>query len=440
MTSMESYQLKIRLEELETAFFRGVKNPVKISFHPNLTAIVAINGAGKTTILEAVAGLLQVMVAKIKSQSVGNITGFEYKKDVHNGARQAINTLKVTVNGHELEWTAVLDRSGYQPELISDFGELEKLVSQANELLEVSTVCLPVLAYYPLQVAALKPIEEKELKTDIFQAYDNALSGNPFEGWNFFEWYKGHEIRAREKEDSERLVKLIQKTIYKFLNDGVNKFDDLKTDYEELLSGELVIFKNGDPLKINQLSAGEKTLFSFVTDLARRLALLNRDSINPLEGNGIVLIDEIDLHLHPAWHRTVLPKLQDTFPNIQFIVTTHSPFVLQSVPNEHALLLKKAKKSKELETEELEYEYGSSYETIVEEVFGIKADFALSIEKSLDKFYKMREEILAGERKLEDERFIALAGQLAETGLEVRTIVASVMAQLRRHLQIQVPS
>jgi predicted ATP-binding protein involved in virulence len=435
------YQFNIRLEELETAFFRGVRNPVSIPFHPNLTAIVAINGAGKTTILEAVAGMLQVMVASIKSQSIQNINGFDYKKDIHNGAKQAINTLKTRVNGEELQWTATLDKSGYQPDEISDFGGLKKLVTQANELIgDNHSVHFPILAYYPFQVATVGELEDKELKTDIFQAYDNALSGNPYEGWNFFEWFKGHERRASDFKDSRRLVQIVQKTVYLFLSDEFSKFDNLKTDQEELLSGELVIFKNGDKLKINQLSAGEKTLFSFVTDLARRLALLNPSTDNPLEGNGIVLIDEIDLHLHPAWHRTVLPKLRETFPNIQFIITTHSPFVLQSVPSEHALLLKKNKRNKELEAAELDYEYGSSYDTIVEEVFGIKADFASSIEKSLDEFYKMREEILAGERKMEDEKFITLAGELAETGLEVRTIVASVMAQLRRHLQKQVPS
>lgn len=436
----ERFQLNVRLDELQTAFFRGIKNPVKVSFHPNLTAIVGINGAGKTTILEAVAGLLQVMVAKIKSQAGGNITGFDYKKDIHNGAKQAVNTLKITANGILLEWSATLDKEGYQPDTISDFGELEKLVSQANELLkEGNSVCLPILAYYPFQIATSNPLEEKELKTEVFQAYDNALSGNPFEGWNFFEWFKGHERRSLEKEDSLQLVKLVQRAIYKFLNDGINKFENLKTDYEESLSGDVVIFKNGLKLKVSQLSAGEKTFFSFVSDLVRRLSLLNKDSRNPLEGNGVVLIDEVDLHLHPAWHRTVLPRLQETFPNIQFIVTTHSPFVLQSVQNEHALLLKKNQRSKDLEAEEPEYEYGSSYETIVEEVFGIKEDFAQAIEKDLDKLYKMREEILAGKLTLEDEKFIAFAEELAETGLEVRTIVASVLAQLRKQLKSQVP-
>ena len=71
-----------------------------------------------------------------------------------------------------------------------------------------------------------------------------------------------------------------------------------------------------------------------VGDLARRLAIANTGLDNPLEGEGVVLIDEIELHLHPKWQRAIVPALTRTFPNCQFIVTTHSPQVLSEVqPN-----------------------------------------------------------------------------------------------------------
>ncbi|MGB0931248.1 MAG: AAA family ATPase, partial [Chitinophagales bacterium] len=85
------------------------------------------------------------------------------------------------------------------------------------------------------------------------------------------------------------------------------------------------------PIQVNQMSAGEKGLLSLVADIVRRLILANSDMENPLEGNGIVLIDEIDLHLHPKWQRNIVPKLRKIFPNIQFVVTTHSPVVLGAV-------------------------------------------------------------------------------------------------------------
>lgn len=82
---------------------------------------------------------------------------------------------------------------------------------------------------------------------------------------------------------------------------------------------------------IDELSDGERATIAVVGDIARRLALTNPSAAAPLDGPGLVLIDEIELHLHPAWQRTIVPRLVATFPNVQFVVTTHSPQVLSQV-------------------------------------------------------------------------------------------------------------
>ncbi len=86
--------------------------------------------------------------------------------------------------------------------------------------------------------------------------------------------------------------------------------------------------KRGHTLEINQLSDGEKCALAMMGDLARRLTLANPHTETPLLGGGIVLIDEIELHMHPSWQRAIIPILHKVFPNIQFIITTHSPQVL----------------------------------------------------------------------------------------------------------------
>ena len=91
---------------------------------------------------------------------------------------------------------------------------------------------------------------------------------------------------------------------------------------------DLLITKNEITLSIFQLSDGEKTLLALIADIARLLVIYNPSLSNPLLGNGIILIDEIELHLHPNWQRTVIGKLKNTFPNCQFILTTHSPIVI----------------------------------------------------------------------------------------------------------------
>ena len=104
------------------------------------------------------------------------------------------------------------------------------------------------------------------------------------------------------------------------------------------------------------------------TDLARRLAIANPGlGENALEGEGIILIDEIDLHLHPQWQRRVLPALTKTFPNCQFIVTTHSPQVLSEVPGESVFILENGKL--------LDYSphtIGRDSNSILSEIFNVK--------------------------------------------------------------------
>lgn len=102
----------------------------------------------------------------------------------------------------------------------------------------------------------------------------------------------------------------------------------------------MVIRKGDTTLVIDQLSDGEKLLLALTADLARRLATTYADQGDPLQGEAIVLIDEIELHLHPTWQRRVLASLRTTFPNCQLIVTTHSPQVLSEVPDDAVVLVK----------------------------------------------------------------------------------------------------
>lgn len=95
----------------------------------------------------------------------------------------------------------------------------------------------------------------------------------------------------------------------------------------------MIVEKDGEELDVNQLSQGEKSLLALVGDIARRLAILNPSLDDPLQGEGVVMIDEVDLHLHPKWQHDLIDKLVRTFPNVQFILTTHSPLIVSDSPN-----------------------------------------------------------------------------------------------------------
>jgi predicted ATP-binding protein involved in virulence len=92
-------------------------------------------------------------------------------------------------------------------------------------------------------------------------------------------------------------------------------------------------------LSLQMLSDGYRTMIAMVMDFARRLAQANPDMKNPLQAEAILLVDEIDLHLHPIWQQKVIPSLQRAFPNTQMVVSTHSPQVLSTVPSESILIV-----------------------------------------------------------------------------------------------------
>ncbi len=186
-------------------------------------------------------------------------------------------------------------------------------------------------------------------------------------------------------EDREFLIrqqKVIQESIKTFVSD----IDQVKISRTPHL--DMTVIKNGSEISIFNLSQGEKTLIALVSDIARRLVILNPSLENPLNGYGIVLIDEIDLHLHPKWQQTIVQKLENTFPNIQFILSTHSPLVLTTVTSEQIKIIN-----------ELDYRFKLLSPT--SNPFGKNASDALAIMETSESPLVHSEEILALIKKYE---------------------------------------
>jgi predicted ATP-binding protein involved in virulence len=94
----------------------------------------------------------------------------------------------------------------------------------------------------------------------------------------------------------------------------------------------MVAVKQGECFDLAELSDGERCMIALAGDLSRRLALAHPGSMHPLQEKAVVIIDEVELHLHPAWQRSIVGRLREIFPNCQFILTTHSPQVIASAP------------------------------------------------------------------------------------------------------------
>lgn len=153
----------------------------------------------------------------------------------------------------------------------------------------------------------------------------------------------------------------------------------------------MVAIKNGSLIQINQLSDGEKSLLALVGDIARRLIIANPNLENPLLGEGIVLIDEIELHLHPKWQREVINKLREVFPNIQFILTTHSPQVISEIPRECLHILSWNNKQEQPVVFHPERSLGLDSSDVLSEIMDsspINQEFKLKVDKVFDEIDK----------------------------------------------------
>ena len=383
----------MRIEELHLKNFCGFKE-LTIQFpESNIAVFIGNNGSGKTTILKSVVLLLSWLIARIeREKGLGSpISDLE----ILNGTSFSEIKIKLKENNELFEWSLAKTAKGKKKQVESKLIDVSKLADiYRTQYTENDNSSFPLIIYYPVERSVLDVPLKIRTKHNFSQldGYDNALSqGVDFR--RFFEWFRDREDIENERLSKEtRQVELFDSTInsIKELYKKIENHDDnhidkekLKTEilenhdfldkvYNELMKKVSDIQLNSvrnsiknfmpdfynleiqrkprlrmlvnkidvkESLDVLQLSQGEKSLMALVGDIARRLAMMNPTLENPLEGTGIILIDEIELHLHPQWQRSVIPNLQKTFPNIQFIITTHSPQVLSRVHRDNIFIL-----------------------------------------------------------------------------------------------------
>ncbi|PCM47143.1 ATP-binding protein [Pseudomonas fluorescens] len=330
----------------------------------NVTVLVGNNGAGKTTLLKSLATALSWLVARIRTEK-GNGNHIS-EGDIQNSATDAyISTVaadyllrssdlsEVKSKRHLFGWGIARGRQGRKTALHSELVQASQLADHYRTLLTTDDkASLPLIAYYPVERSVLEiPLKIKTKHTfDQLDGYDNSLNrGVDFR--RFFEWFREREDSENETGISDTALAEISikfgydsdvwKTLSKLKASSRDRqltavrsaiaafmpgFTNLRVQRKPRL--HMAIDKDGVTLNVAQLSQGEKSMMALVGDIARRLAMMNQSLDNPLHGDGIVLIDEVDLHLHPKWQRSLIRQLSETFPNCQFVLTTHSPLVI----------------------------------------------------------------------------------------------------------------
>ncbi|WP_027185388.1 AAA family ATPase [Desulfovibrio inopinatus] len=356
------------IQRLKLENFRGARN-LQLDLDRHLNIFVGMNGSGKSTLLDATALLLSWLANRIEREKASGRPISEL--DICNGKSTASLGLRCENRWGEFEWTLSKTRKGHSKSATSSLAELSNVVRDIQEdLTEVNEKAyLPLFIYYPVNRAVVDiPLRIRSKHTfDQLSAYDDALtSGANFR--TFFEWFREREDLENEtlRETGELRTDLQLQAVRDALLQFMPAFTDLTVRRSPL---RMVVKKHGEELAVNQLSDGEKILMAMIGDLARRLAIANPMRTNPLEGYGIVLVDEIDLHLHPKWQRMIVSQLHDVFPNCQFLISTHSPHVITHVQPENLFLL--SLERQELTAVRPTESYGKTVERVLEDLMGL---------------------------------------------------------------------
>ena len=325
-----------------------------------INVIIGRNGAGKTSLIKSLVYLMNFMFTNDRSMgdhflSAGNpdLKMDSIKQDEFyrfNANTEAVSYAnfhgEMTFEGEDISWDM------YKKSIFGASLYPSKYVDAYRKLMEMSTRTgrLPLLAYFsdsfPHKQTNISSFARNEISktTDIlrnfgYYQWDNETACTVI--WQMrllnvmaksMSLKETHSAAVKENSYVLNTLKSFSRTIN---IDGDNSFeiDTLMLDYNGAEKLELwVKLKSGQEIPFEALPAGYHRLYSIVLDLAYRSYLLNRN--NPDETTGLVLIDEVDLHLHPSLSIEVLERFRAVFPAIQFVVTTHSPLIITSLKSD----------------------------------------------------------------------------------------------------------
>jgi len=322
----------MKVHRLTLQNFRGFTDATLALDRP-LTVLFGPNGSGKSSVLEALAVVFsEVLHSGLRGPPDWSVEMAD--EDLHVGSDSVTATAPVS-NGPKTVDVVVQHHRGVAQNRSFALGKLAQLYDAGP--------FLPV--YYGASRAvasaseAFAPHDRDATNGRTPPSLRDALAVGHLKFRSLFTWFK-------EREDAENELKVSRAdltledpqlgAVRRAVAGMLPGFSGLRVQRDPL---HMVIRKGDTLLALDQLSDGERLLLALAADLARRLAITHPAG-DPLLGEAVVLIDEIELHLHPAWQRKALGRLRATFPHCQFVVTTHSPQVLSEAPNDAVVLVK----------------------------------------------------------------------------------------------------
>jgi predicted ATP-binding protein involved in virulence len=392
--------------------------------------IIGVNGAGKSTVLDTIAMQLCLFASLVTGDSADLEPD---ERDIQNGREQASLRMMMRAGDGEQLW----ELRGTRADGFESTGkeQEEQAVALREGLSRDPKAGVPVLCFYPATRAFTGGTSPKgrgpsDARLEVYaHAFSRQLG--PFQ--DFAHWFRSEEdaenegrVRIRPDYRNPRLV-VLRRALERFLSDlGESHFSNLRMERLDATAsprarasiGRLVLDMDGQPLGIDQFSEGQRNTLLLVADLARRLAIANPGLEDPLQGEGIVLIDEIDLHLHPSWQRGIVPALCATFPGCQFIVSTHSPQVLSRIQRKNVFILE----GFDL-VDVTPHTYGRDANSILAEVMGL-SERPRDIEEKIREASRLVDEERLDEAKVALHELTAILGDDDNMVVRLRTLAS----------------
>lgn len=363
----------MKLEQIKLKNFRCYKE-LKLDLHPQVTVLVAENGQGKTTLLDAARIALWPFLksfdlARTAFADPANTITIDdtllANKSESQMIRELPSVVEVTGNyGKGIKtWSRFRDSEAKRSQTKDDKStrELKLHSRELQELVRSSeqNKDLPIFGYYGTgrlwkekrltagkkgKAKSRREETDEQINTFAYRdCLDPASSYKQFEDWFSSAFIKLLESQIEKMQSGAANIKAEEylqnpiEVIQSTTNELLKETGWFNVSYSQMHDKSLVLrHKDKGVLKVDQLSDGIKNMLAMVADIAYRCSHLNAHlgKEAALKSKGIVLIDEVDMHLHPKWQQTVINGLTTAFPEIQFIVTTHSPQVLSTVAPE----------------------------------------------------------------------------------------------------------
>lgn len=386
----------MKVRELTVTNFRGFAGERHFKMDKPFIVIAGINGRGKSSLLDGLALLLARLLRGL-ALSAGDQRTIT-TSDVHAGEHETSLMMQATCAGIPVRFEVAYRPSSkrvrargltraVRDQIRTNYGDPSRADDQA-----------PVAVFFTTDRAGyrLPRTLPSELPVGKSLAHVGALANRMVDYRDFMARYR---LWATRESSPELLA------FNRVLSTFLDEFSEVMVEERPL---RLTVKKSSARLSLPQLSDGERAFIAMLGDLVRRLALANPDLENPLEGHGVVLIDELELHLHPRWQREVVEKLRASFPNIQFIATTHSPFIIQSLRVGELITL---------DPDEFGEYSNRSVEDIAEHVMGVdvpqKSTRYLEMMKAAEDYYRLLREAPDKAREAE-ERLAELASRFSD--------------------------